>query len=125
MIGLPGNVIYSDMQNLTNCACSGQKGEKGQDGSVIFVNDTTNVVAKGEKGERGARGKKGKQGPMVKEIILTKYFKYSNVKFFLKGPPGRPVQGDIGVPGYPVDNLILILIFNTNLTNKIIMFINC
>lgn len=22
--GLPGTVIYSDMQNLTNCACSGK-----------------------------------------------------------------------------------------------------
>jgi hypothetical protein len=50
----------------------------------VFVNDTMNM-ARGEKGERGLRGKKGKQGPM--------------------GPPGRPapaVQGDIGVPGYPV-----------------------
>lgn len=52
LLGLPGTVIYSgDMQNLTNCACSGQKGEKGQDGSVVFVNDTMNV-AKGEKGKK-------------------------------------------------------------------------
>lgn len=89
------------MQNITNCACASQKGEKGQDGSVIFVNDTTNV-AKGEKGDRGPRGKKGKQGPMVSR---TSHQIYASLKIlFLQGPPGRPVQGDIGVPGYPVRN---------------------
>lgn len=82
-IGLPGTVIYSDLQNLTNCACSGQKGDKGQDGSVIFVNDTTNV-AKGEKGERGARGKKGKQGPMVILIAVSTFYGYTNKPFLIR-----------------------------------------
>lgn len=62
------------MQNLTNCACAGQKGDKGADGSVVYVNGTNGGIvsstAKGEKGERGPRGKKGKQ--VMKSFVFDR-----------------------------------------------------